>query len=66
MIRVIDVYTICRKKMQPSFEFVPYYAMEMTGCLLNRNAVFVFNKLQIIDCIIIFGLAVAVIVEFDF
>jgi hypothetical protein len=66
MIRAIDVYTICSKKMQPSFEFLPCYANLMTRISLNSNAVFVFNKLQITDCIIILGFAVIVIVEFYF
>jgi hypothetical protein len=36
------------------------------GLSLNGNTIFFFNKLQILDRIVIFGLAVAVIIEFDF
>ena len=46
-----------------------FLSSEMIGTIgryLNGNTVFFFNKLQIIDRIIIFGLAVTIIIEFDF
>jgi lipoprotein signal peptidase len=51
--------------MQPLFYFLPVFSKAMAGFFLDCNAVFVFNKFQVADCVIILGFAVIVIIEFD-